>query len=48
MELGKRMRWFVKCTLEYGDGPCREYTKIESAFKSAFESLTEDVESLAS
>jgi hypothetical protein len=48
MELGKRMRGFVKYTLEKGDGPCREYTKIESVFKSAFDSLTKDVESLAS
>ena len=48
MELGKRMRWFVKYALEQGDGPCREYTTIESAFKAAFASLTEDIQSLAS
>jgi hypothetical protein len=48
MELGKGMRWFVKHSIEKGNGSGRDYDKIESVFKSAFESLTEDVESLAS
>jgi hypothetical protein len=48
MELAKKMRWFVKHSIEKGTGTGRDYDKIELAFKSAFESLTEDVESLAS
>jgi hypothetical protein len=48
MELAKNMRWFVKYSIEKGNGTGRDYDKIELAFKSAFESFTEDVESLAS
>jgi hypothetical protein len=42
------MRFFVKYLLSQNAGSGRDYEKIESAFKSAFASLSEeDRESLA-
>ncbi len=41
MEVANRMRFFVKYLLSQDDGSGRDYDKIESAFKSAFASLSE-------